>query len=52
MCSEAKIANTDTITIAALVTVPADRTNPARTASRVDMPDSAASRIWASTNTW
>ena len=51
MCSEAKIANTDTITIAALVTVPAERRMPCRTASRVDSPAAAASRIRLSTKT-
>ena len=52
MCSEAKIANTETITIAALVTVPAERVMPSRTASRVDSPRRAASRIWLITKTW
>lgn len=52
MCSDAKIAKTETITIAALVTVPADRTIPS-TADRV-FPDvigdarRLASRAWAS----
>lgn len=52
MCSDAKIANTDTITIAALVTVPAERTMPAAIASRVDNPSFIASRTWFSTKTW
>jgi len=52
MCSEAKIVNTDTMTRAALVTVPADRVIPARTASDVLRPLWAASRIWFRTKTW
>ena len=52
MCSDAKIANTDTITKAALVTVPAERVMPSRTASRTGRPCCAASRMWLSTNTW
>ena len=52
MCSDAKIANTETMTTAALVTVPADAVMPSRIASRVDRPRAAASRIRLITSTW
>jgi hypothetical protein len=50
--SVAKIANTATITIAALVTVPAVALMPWATASSVFMPRSKASRIRLRMNTW
>ena len=52
MCRLAKIANTDTMTIAALVTVPAESVIPTRIAARVDKPWSTASRIRLTTKTW
>ena len=51
MCRPAKIANTETMTVAALVTVPAERRMPTRTASRVGSPARTDSR-WLLTNTW
>ena len=50
--SEAKIANTATITIAALVTTPAVDLIAWATASDVDMPLSYASRTRLRMNTW
>ena len=50
--SVAKIANTATITIAALVTTPAVERMPCATASSVDSPRSTASRIRLRMNTW
>ena len=47
-----KIANTATITIAALVTVPAVRLIPAAIASSVDIPPSRSSLIRLRMNTW
>ena len=48
----ANIANTATITIAALVTTPAVLLMPCATASSVVMPRSKASRIRVRMNTW
>ena len=50
--SVAKIANTATITIAALVTVPAVARIPCETAASVDIPRSNASRTRLRMNTW
>ena len=50
--SVAKIANTATITTAALVTTPAVLLIPCATASSVRMPRSTASRIRLRMNTW
>ncbi len=52
MLSVAKIENTATITIAALVTVPAVARMPLRTASSVPMPASTPSRTRLTMNTW
>ena len=46
-----KMANTPTITTAALVTTPADRVMPLATASRLGTPWRTASRIRLTTNT-
>src|SRR5262245_11451141 len=48
----AKIANTETMTAAALVTTPAVLDTPARTASRGDSPRRTPSRTRLRTNTW
>ena len=48
----AKIANTETITAAALVTTPAVSRIPRATASRVGIPFWTCSRIRLITNTW
>src|SRR5262249_16766218 len=50
--SVAKIPNTPTITIAALVTVEAVERMPRSTASRVEWPRSTSSRIRLTMNTW
>jgi hypothetical protein len=50
--SEAKMLNTATITIAALVTTPAVDLIPCSTASSVVIPRSNASRIRLTMNTW
>lgn len=50
--SVAKMANTDTITAAALVITPAVSAMPRCTASRTGIPPSTSSRIRLSTNTW
>jgi hypothetical protein len=47
-----KTANTNTITIAALVTTPAVVLIPCATASSVDIPRSYASRTRLRMNTW
>ena len=52
MLSVAKIANTETITAAALVTTPAVSLIPRSTASRVGSPRCTCSRTRLSTNTW
>ena len=51
-CSVAKIANTPTITNAALVTTPAVDLIPCATASSVDMPRSYASLMRPRMKTW
>ena len=48
----AKIANTETITAAALVTTPAVSAMPRSTARRVGRPAFMCSRIRLITNTW
>ena len=48
----AKIEKTATITMAALVTTPAEPVMPSATASRLGTPRSTASRIRLTTNTW
>ena len=50
--SVAKMENTATITIAALVTTPAELVMPWPTASRVDRPRARASRMRLTTKTW
>ena len=50
--SVTKIANTATITTAALVTVAAVRLMPVATASSVGMPPSTSSLIRLRMNTW
>ena len=50
--SVAKTANTNTITIAALVTTPAVERIPYATASSVPIPRMTASRIRLRMNTW
>ena len=50
--SEPKIAKTQTITTAALVTTPAVDLMPCETASSMDAPRSNVSRIRLMMNTW
>ena len=50
--STPKMLNTPTITAAALVTTPAEAVTPRAMAMRVGRPDSWASRIRLTTNTW
>src|SRR5262249_2059101 len=51
-CRNTKLANTDTITTAALVTTPAELTMPPATAVRIGTPRSAAPRIRLTRKTW